>query len=83
MLNIDDLPDMKHCHTDYTLKEAVSMVCNHPAQIEPLDTIEEVQAELAETIRYRDFIWITGQRAMELITAFIENKPIEEVAVRL
>lgn len=80
MIDIEVLPELKHCYATYTLKEAVTMVCNHPTQ-EPLHTIEEVKEALAETIRYRDFVWITGQHAMELITAYIENKPIEEVAV--
>lgn len=79
---IDKLPHFKHCYSDTTLQSAVQMVANsafHRGEI--IMSVEQAKEHLAETIQNTDFNWITGQRAMEVITAYLEGKDIKEVAI--
>tara|TARA_B100001245_G_C22873645_1_gene420110 strand:- start:559 stop:981 length:423 start_codon:yes stop_codon:yes gene_type:complete len=79
---IDELPELKHCYHNYTLQDAVQMVVNNGQLHEKsLTNIEEVKSHLSESISLCWHVWTTGQIAMELITAYTENKPIREVAV--
>tara|TARA_B100002003_G_C13987561_1_gene477302 strand:- start:98 stop:526 length:429 start_codon:yes stop_codon:yes gene_type:complete len=78
---VDELPHLKHCYADYTLVDAVQMVVNN-ANLHGncLTNIEEVREYLTNSIRACGHVWITGERALELISAYKENKPITEVA---
>ncbi len=83
-MNIELLPDLKHCYCDYTLKEAVTMVQNsaeRPGTDIKFESVEQVQDYLKEMIKSTWYVWITGQRAMELITAHLENKPVKDVSI--
>jgi hypothetical protein len=61
--------------------EAVQMVVNSSQHhFKTLSNITKVKDHLATDISYCPHVWIAGQRAMELITAHIEKKPVEEIA---
>lgn len=79
---IEKLPAFNHCYTKYTLREAVQMVVNSAEKHSILLTsINDVQKYLAKELKNCTYDWITGQTAMELITAHIEGKPIKEIAI--
>lgn len=79
---VDELPHLKHCYVDSTLADAVQMVVNKAQLHETsLTNIEEVREYLTNSIRACGHVWITGERALELIVAYVENKPIKDVAV--
>lgn len=79
---IEKLPDLNHCYTKYTLREAVQMVVNSAEKHSiVLTDASDAQSYLAAELQNCTFNWITGQTAMELITAYIEGKPIKEIAI--
>lgn len=79
---IEKLPSFNHCYTKYTLREAVQMVVNSAEKHSiTLKNVSDVHKHLAEELKNCTFNWITGQTAMELITAYIDDKPIEEIAI--
>lgn len=79
---IEKLPTLNHCYTKYTLQDAVKMVVNSAEKHSiMLTNINDVQKHLAEELKNCTFNWITGQTAMELITAHIDGKPIKEIAI--
>lgn len=81
--DVSILPSISHCYAKYNLQNAAEMVANafyFDEVIKPASFID-LQEHLKKTITNSSFAWHTGYKALELFTAFCENRDIKDVAI--
>ncbi len=77
---LDNIVNIKHPHSSVDLEHAIRIAQNKVPMGEPtLKTLQEVRDMLQAQLDNYDFVWLTGESAIELVDAAIQNKPIIEV----
>tara|TARA_B100000809_G_C15124506_1_gene525631 strand:- start:105 stop:566 length:462 start_codon:yes stop_codon:yes gene_type:complete len=80
---LDNLKNIKHPFYNQDLEHAISVAQNKvPKGKPPLKTLQEVRDTLqaqADIYKADDFAWLTGEVALEIVDAVIQNKLITEI----